>query len=207
MVPGALSRLVGVVSLLFALPLIAATALAVLVTMGRPILFVQPRSGIAQRRFHLVKFRTMTQRRDANDALLPDADRTTPIGRFLRHTRLDELPGLVNVARGDLAMIGPRPLLAETIRAMGSAGEQRARVAPGMTGWAQVNGNILLSNDEKLALDLWYINNRNWRLDLDIIWRTLGVVIGGEKVGADQLAMAQSARDSDLDREHRHRAL
>jgi lipopolysaccharide/colanic/teichoic acid biosynthesis glycosyltransferase len=185
-------RAVGGVALLAVLPVIAATALAVWTTLGRPILFRQGRSGMGQRPFDLVKFRTMTDRRDAAGLLMPDEQRTPPVGRFLRYTRLDELPSLINVARGDLNLIGPRPLLPETISAMGAIGHQRARVAPGMTGWAQVNGNVLLTNEEKVALDLWYIEHRSVMLDVYILLRTLWVVTFGERVRADRLATARS---------------
>ncbi|WP_231958642.1 sugar transferase [Altererythrobacter sp. B11] len=151
-------------------------------TLGRPILFVQERSGLGQRSFHLIKFRTMRNDRDARGDLLPDAMRTSRFGAILRRTRLDELPGLVNVMRGDMALVGPRPLLPETVAAMGHSGLARAEVRPGMTGWAQVTGNTLLSNEQKFARDLWYIENRSWRLDAVILLRTVRVVLLGERL-------------------------
>lgn len=190
-------RMVGGLALLVALPVIAATALAVRIALGRPILFRQQRSGIAQRPFDLVKFRTMFDRRDSAGLPIPDEDRTPPVGRFLRYTRLDELPSLVNVVRGELSLIGPRPLLPETVEAMGAIGCRRARVAPGMTGWAQVNGNVLLTNEEKVALDLWYIEHQSLILDAYILCRTLWVVTFGERVRSDRLAMAR-ARTNEL---------
>ena len=193
--PALFSRVAGALALLVALPVIAAIALVVLMALGRPILFRQRRSGIAQRPFGLVKFRTMIDRRDATGLSMPDEDRTPPVGRFLRSTRLDELPSLVNVARGELRLIGPRPLLPETVGAMGAIGRQRARVAPGMTGWAQVNGNVLLTNEEKAILDLWYIEHRSLILDAYILWRTLWVVTFGERIRADRLAIARSRAD------------
>ena len=163
---------------------------------GRPILFVQRRSGRAQRTFRLRKLRTMNLRRDPNGELLPDAQRLVPTGRLLRATRLDELPQLWNVLVGDMSLIGPRPLLPETIAAADERGTARGRVRPGLTGWAQVNGNTRLTDAEKLALDLWYIEHRSLRLDLEIVVRTLFVAIGGERrrAGAIRRAYAGDPR-------------
>lgn len=162
-------------------PVIGILALGVMVTMGRPVLFRQQRSGLYGSTFTLLKLRSM---RDASDRMgrpLPDEERVTVLGRFLRRSRLDELPGLVNVLRAEMAFVGPRPLLPETISGLGAAGVERGSVLPGLTGWAQVNGNTLLSLEEKIALDLWYARHRSWSLDLRILARTLWVMLGGER--------------------------
>lgn len=178
------SRLIALFLLALSLPAMALLALLVAISMGRPVIFRQARSGKDGKDFTLVKFRSMSDARDARGDLLPDADRTTMVGSFLRRSRLDELPGLLNVVRGEMNFVGPRPLLPQTIASKGEAGRRRGAVAPGITGWAQVNGNTLLTLDEKIALDLWYIEHRSWTLDLQIILRTLLVMIGGERRSA-----------------------
>lgn len=162
-------------------PLMLIIALVVAIADGRPVLFRQARVSKGGRIFHIVKFRTMNDRCDQNDVLLPDAMRMTKVGRFLRRTRFDELPQIFNILSGSMALIGPRPLLPATILAMGNDGWSRCRVRPGLTGWAQVNGNSLLSDDDKLALDLWYSANRSLSLDLRILAQTVMVAIQGEQ--------------------------
>jgi lipopolysaccharide/colanic/teichoic acid biosynthesis glycosyltransferase len=175
------SRILAIAILLVLAPVILAVALLVLATMGRPVIFRQLRSGQGGRVFTLFKFRTMKDARDASGCLLPDNERVTVPGKFLRRTRLDELPGLLNVARGDLQLVGPRPLLPETIEQLGDAGNKRGRVRPGITGWAQVNGNTLLDLRQKVEFDLWYIEHRSLLLDVQIICRTLLVMVAGER--------------------------
>ncbi|WP_419813921.1 sugar transferase [Glacieibacterium sp.] len=170
-----------------AAPLAVLVAIIVALTLGRPLLFRQVRSGAGGRPFTLVKFRTMR--------LVPgdDAERTPTVGRWLRRSRLDELPQLVNILRGDMAFVGPRPLLPETIAAWGADGSARGAVRPGLTGWAQVHGNTRLSNHEKLALDLWYIENRTLILDLSLLARTVGVVLFGEHANRPALERAHAS--------------
>lgn len=181
------SRLVALILLVASLPLLLILWVGVRATMSSPAIFRQTRSGKDGTVFRLIKFRSMTDARDGQGELRPDIERITPLGAFLRRSRLDELPGLINIARGEMAFVGPRPLLPETIAAAGQAGQRRGFVKPGLTGWAQVNGNTLLSNEEKIALDLWYIENANGWLDLQIVWRTLAVVVGGERRNDKQL--------------------
>ncbi|GGE14516.1 UDP-galactose phosphate transferase [Polymorphobacter glacialis] len=167
-----------------AVPLALVTAGIVALGLGRPILFRQHRAGRRGSVFLLWKFRTMTPPRSPDRALADDAVRTPAAGRWLRRLRLDELPQLFNVLKGDMALIGPRPLLPSTVAGMGFAGTTRALVRPGLTGWSQVNGNTLLSDAEKLKLDLWYVRNRSPMVDIEIIVRTLGVVALGERRGS-----------------------
>lgn len=181
--PGQLAgRFVAALLFLGALPLMLLLALALRIWQGPGVLFRQERSGLGGKVFLLVKFRTMRDTRNGDGELLPDDQRTTRIGSFLRKTRLDELPSFWNVMLGDIAFIGPRPLLPHTINGLGELGRKRGAVPPGLSGWAQVNGNTLLSLEEKVALDLWYIDNRRWHTDLVIILATIWVMIAGEKL-------------------------
>lgn len=175
------------VALIATSPLLLVLALIVRCSLGAPVLFRQQRSGKGGRVFTMVKFRTMTDARDANGELLPDKARTPPIGRFLRRTRLDELPELWNILRGEMAFIGPRPLLPETIAEAGERGRIRGSILPGLTGWAQVNGNARLSHERKIELDLWYVRNRSFRLDLYILMKTVMVMLVGERIGSPSL--------------------
>ncbi len=162
-------------------PLLLLLSLLVLVGLGRPVLFRQVRSGLGGQPFAMIKFRSMRDLRDSRGDLLPDAQRTPALGRFLRRSRLDELPELINIVRGDMDFVGPRPLLPHSIAAMGRDGVERGKVRPGLTGLAQVSGNTLLAVEEKLRFDLWYVRHHSARLDAQIIARTLLVVVGGEK--------------------------
>ncbi|MBB5714294.1 sugar transferase [Sphingomonas aerophila] len=172
---------VGLGGLVLALPVMAVVAAYLRVTAGSPVLFVQRRATLRGRTFRLRKFRTMNTHREADGRLRPDAQRLVRGGKFLRATRLDELPQLWHVLVGDMSLIGPRPLLPETIEEAGSIGVARGLVRPGLTGWAQVNGNTRLSDSEKFALDLWYARNRTLRLDLRILVQTLLVAVRGER--------------------------
>ena len=177
-----LGQITAALVLVAASPVLAALAGLILVGQGRPILFRQARSGQQGKTFTLIKFRSMQDTRDGAGLLLPDADRTTRIGAFLRRSRLDEVPGLWNVARGEMNWIGPRPLLPPTIRDLGERGRERCRVRPGLTGYSQISGNTLLDLDEKIALDLWYVKQRSFWLDASIFARTLGVIVLGERL-------------------------
>lgn len=173
--------LAALAALALAGPLMLAAALLIRYALGSPVFFRQARAGKDGRTFTMIKFRTMTDACDPSGALLPDEARTPPVGRFLRRTRVDELPELWNVARGHMTFVGPRPLLPATVAAAGARGRIRGTVLPGLTGWAQVHGNALLSIDEKLAFDLWYVMNRSFAVDLSILVRTISVVIHGEQ--------------------------
>ncbi|VVT22530.1 Uncharacterized sugar transferase EpsL [Sphingomonas sp. EC-HK361] len=175
------AALISIVALILLAPALLALALLVRIGMGRPVLFHQHRAGRGGAPFRMMKFRTMRDANDASGRPLPDEQRITGLGRFLRRSRLDELPELVNIVAGDMDIVGPRPLLPATIEAMGAGGIVRGRVRPGLTGLAQVSGNTLLSNDEKLAFDIWYVRNRSWRLDCAILLRTVLVVLFGER--------------------------
>ena len=160
-------------------------AVMVAVKLGRPVLFRQQRPGLGGRPFELVKFRTMTSATDPQGRVLPDAERLTPFGRWLRSTSLDELPELWNVLTGDMSLVGPRPLLMAYLPRYSTRQARRHEVRPGLTGWAQVNGRNSLSWDEKFELDVWYVDNRSFGLDLKILWKTVLQVLRRVDVSAD----------------------
>lgn len=164
-------------ALLLISPVFAFTALAILAKMGTPVLFRQTRIGRNERMFVFYKFRTMTQERDSTGMLLPDERRLTWLGGWLRRLSLDELPQLWNVLKGDMSLVGPRPLLPEYLPRYSRRQRRRHEVLPGITGWAQVNGRNALSWEQKFELDVWYVDHWSLRLDSKILWLTLLKVI------------------------------
>jgi lipopolysaccharide/colanic/teichoic acid biosynthesis glycosyltransferase len=150
--------------------------------LGRPVLFRQTRPGLHARPFKLCKFRTMTDERGADGDLLPDSERLLPFGRTLRSTSVDELPELWNVLKGEMSLVGPRPLLMEYLRLYSKEQARRHEVRPGITGWAQVNGRNTLTWEEKFELDIWYVDNQSLWLDLRILCMTLAKVVRREGV-------------------------
>jgi sugar transferase EpsL len=171
-------------ALLLLSPVMAAVALLVRLKLGSPVLFRHRRPGIGRRPFILLKFRTMTDARDANGELLPDERRITQFGQTLRHTSLDELPELINVLAGDMSLVGPRPLLMSYLDRYTREQMRRHDVLPGITGLAQVSGRNNLSWEEKFALDVWYVDHRSLWLDTKILAMTFRAVLGGEGVSA-----------------------
>lgn len=152
--------------------------------LGSPVFFRQTRPGLNGRPFKMAKFRTMTDARGPDGQLLPDADRLTPFGRFLRASSLDELPELWNVLKGDMSLVGPRPLLAQYLPLYSPEQARRHDALPGITGWAQVNGRNALSWDDKFKLDVWYVDNRTIWLDIKILWITVRKVMVREGISA-----------------------
>ena len=173
---------VATAMLIIAAPLIVVVAILVYVNIGRPVLFRQVRPGFQGRPFELIKFRSMRGERDSSGRLLSDAERLTSFGRLLRSTSLDELPELYNVLRGDMSLVGPRPLLMEYLPLYSAEQRRRHDVRPGITGWAQVNGRNAVSWDARFAMDVWYVDNRTMSLDLRILFMTLGKVIARDGV-------------------------
>jgi len=163
-------------------PLLLLIALLVRINLGSPILFRQQRPGRHGRPFELMKFRSMTNERDSSGELLPEAERLTRFGRFLRSTSLDELPELWNVLKGEMSLVGPRPLLLEYLPLYTSRQARRHDVRPGITGWAQVNGRNAVDWDELLEMDAWYVENRSLLLDFRILLRTLETVVRREGI-------------------------
>jgi len=166
------------------LPVMVFIATGVLISMGHPVIFRQLRPGKNCKPFFLYKFRTMLELKDDKGNYLPDEKRLTAFGRFLRRYSLDELPELWNVIKGDMSLVGPRPLLMEYIRYYTPEQARRHEIKPGITGWAQVNGRNALSWEDKFKLDVWYVDNWSLRLDLEIIFLTILKVLKGEGISA-----------------------
>jgi sugar transferase EpsL len=185
-------------ALVILFPVLAVTAISVRVFLGKPVLFRQARPGLHGTVFEMVKIRTMTDARDATGALLPDAMRLTRFGRFMRSSSLDELPELWNVLKGDMSLVGPRPLLVEYLDRYTPLQRRRHDVRPGITGWAQVKGRNALSWDEKFAFDLWYVDNRSFVLDLKIIAMTVWKLLAREGIShGNEVTMPRFGVDHD----------
>lgn len=181
--------------IVFAVPM-AAIALAIRLTMGSPVLFRQLRPGRGGRPFEIYKFRTMTDCRSDSGQLVADEARLSRLGRFLRRTSLDELPELINVLKGDMSLVGPRPLLMEYLDLYTPEQARRHEVRPGMTGWAQINGRNALSWEEKFEHDTWYVTHWSLRLDLKILFSTMMVVARGRDVNQPGEATVEYFRGS-----------
>jgi lipopolysaccharide/colanic/teichoic acid biosynthesis glycosyltransferase len=166
-------------------PLLAALWILVALKLGRPALFRQVRPGLGGRPFILLKFRTMTEARGPDGALLPDDVRLARFGRILRATSLDELPELWNILRGDMSLVGPRPLLVDYLPLYSPEQARRHEVRPGLTGWAQINGRNAISWEQKFAYDVWYVDNRTFWLDLRILFATALKVLRRQGVSAE----------------------
>jgi len=163
----------GLVVLVVLSPIMLATICAVFLFMGRPVFFVQERPGLGAKPFRMIKFRTMLNRIDKNGSPLADVDRLNRFGKLLRSTSIDELPGLLNVIRGEMSLVGPRPLLMQYVPLYSKVQMRRHEVRPGITGWAQVNGRNSLTWEEKFALDVWYVDNRHFGLDIWVLILTI----------------------------------
>ena len=172
-------------------PLAVITLLLLIFNKGAGAFFTQTRTGTNAKLFQIIKFKTMTDERDTDGKLLPDKVRMTPIGRFVRSTSLDELPQLINVLKGDMSLIGPRPLLEKYIPLYSPEQFRRHEVRPGITGWAQVNGRNNITWAKKFELDVWYVDNQSFLLDLKILFLTLYKVIKRKYINTDNMATTQ----------------
>ena len=172
------------IGLLLLGPVLVGIAASIRIIMGKPVLFRQTRPGRDGKPFSIFKFRTMQNIRDENGRLLPDSERLTRFGGFLRHTSLDELPELINVIRGEMSLVGPRPLLMEYLERYSPEQARRHEVRPGITGWAQVNGRNGLEWHKKFEYDVWYVDNCSVWLDMKILWLTLFKVLSREGISA-----------------------
>lgn len=172
-------------------PILVVVATLVRFKLGKPILFRQQRPGLQGKPFLVYKFRTMTEARDAQGNLLPDGERLTPLGRFLRSTSLDELPELINVLKGEMSLVGPRPLLMQYLERYTPEQMCRHEVKPGITGWAQVNGRNALTWEQKFALDLWYVDHQSLWVDLKIMALTIWKILRREGISQPGQATAE----------------
>ena len=194
-----LDIVVSSLALLLLSPVLIAVALVVRVSMGSPVLFVHERAGRGAVPFGLMKFRTMRHPGPDESAPVHDMNRITPLGRFLRRTSLDELPSLVNVLRGELSLVGPRPLPVAYVSRYTPDQARRLDVRPGLTGWAVVHGRNLVDWDERFEFDCWYIDHQSLLLDLRILGRTVGIVLGGVGVNrSDRTTMDEFRSDASL---------
>lgn len=172
----------GVIFLFLLLPVILGVALAVWMSLGRPVFFRQTRPGLNGNPFQLIKFRTMSIAHTANGSLASDEDRLGTVGKWIRKSSLDELPELINIIRGDMSFVGPRPLLMEYLPLYNAKQARRHSVKPGLTGWAQINGRNTLSWDERFALDNWYVEHQSFLLDMKIMLLTFLKVLTRESI-------------------------
>jgi lipopolysaccharide/colanic/teichoic acid biosynthesis glycosyltransferase len=194
--------LAGAIGLICLIPVLAFVSLQVRRKIGSPVLFRQMRPGLHGRSFMMYKFRTMTDERDADSNLLPDEQRLTSFGNFLRNTSLDELPELFNVLKGEMSLVGPRPLLMEYLPLYSPEQARRHEVRPGITGWAQVNGRNSLNWDEKFKLDVWYVDNQSLWLDLEIIFLTIKKVLARDGISAEgEATMPRFSGSSNKDKQ------
>ena len=187
-----IKRILDIISSLLAIiilsPLLAVTAVLVKIKLGSPVLFKQERPGKDEKIFTLIKFRTMTDERDENGELLPDEVRLTKFGKFLRSTSIDELPELFNILKGDMSVIGPRPLLVEYIPRYNEHQHRRHEVRPGLSGWAQVNGRNTVSWEDKFDMDVHYVDNYSFAMDVKILFMTVLNVLKKEGISSETSA-------------------
>jgi sugar transferase EpsL len=188
---------VCVSALIFLSPVLLVVVLLVRYKLGSPALFRQQRPGLGGQPFWLLKFRTMTDARDAKGVSLPDSERLTAFGRFLRSSSLDELPELFNVLKGDMSLVGPRPLLMQYMKRYTPEQARRHEVKPGITGWAQVNGRNAITWEEKFKLDIWYVDNRSLWLDIKIIFLTIWKIFKREGISQPGQATMEEFRGSE----------
>ncbi|MCX7772827.1 MAG: sugar transferase [Clostridia bacterium] len=188
----------SLVGILILTPLYLVLVAISFITIGSPVFFKQARPGLKGKLFYMYKFRTMTDRKDANGNLLPDKDRLTRYGKFLRSTSLDEIPELFNVLKGDMSLVGPRPLLVEYLQYYTPEQMRRHDMRPGITGWAQINGRNAISWEQKFSLDTWYIDNWSLWLDLKILVLTVMKVFKREGISAEGSATMEKFRGSSL---------
>jgi len=188
---------VSLCAILALLPVIVVVAVLIRFKLGSPILFTQQRPGLNGKIFKMMKFRTMLDGKDRQGNLLPDNERMTKFGAFLRSTSLDELPGLFNVLKGDMSLVGPRPLLVQYLPLYNAKQARRHNVRPGITGWAQVNGRNAISWEDKFKFDVWYVDNHSFLLDIKILFLTVKKVFVREGISADGEATMPLFKGSD----------
>lgn len=188
----AVDFLIALIGILILSPIFIIVMVGLYFANGGKPFFFQARPGLSERIFKIIKFKTMNDKKDANGNLLPDADRLTPIGAFVRKTSLDEIPQLINVLKGDMSLIGPRPLLVQYLPLYNELQKRRHEVRPGITGWAQVNGRNAISWDQKFKYDVWYVDQVSFFLDLKIFFLTIKKVFVREGISAEGQATMEA---------------
>jgi sugar transferase EpsL len=188
----------SICGLLLIWPLLLVVAILVRIKLGSPVLFRQQRPGLHAQPFFVYKFRTMTDQLDADGQLLPDEVRLTPFGKLLRRLSFDELPQLLNVVKGDLSLVGPRPLLMEYLTRYSPEQARRHDVRPGITGWAQVNGRNAISWEDKFKFDVWYVDHQSFLLDMKILWMTVVKVFKREGISQEGQATCQPFKGGEI---------
>lgn len=196
MLKRAIDLAIGSSVFLVSAPILVGASVAIAKSMGRPVLFKQQRPGLNGEPFYIYKFRTMTDARDDQGELLPDEQRMTKVGSFIRKASIDELPQLINVIKGDLSLVGPRPLLMEYLPLYSDEQKKRHLVKPGITGWAQVNGRNAISWEAKFKLDVWYVENQSFKLDIYILYKTFINVLNRKDVSAKDHVTMEKFRGS-----------
>jgi lipopolysaccharide/colanic/teichoic acid biosynthesis glycosyltransferase len=196
-----LDLLIGTVALLVLFPLFLIVLIILLIANNGKAFFLQPRPGLNGRIFKVIKFKTMNERKDKNDNLLPDAQRLTTAGKFIRKTSLDEIPQLINVIKGDMSLIGPRPLLVEYLPLYNDEQKKRHYVKPGITGWAQVNGRNAISWEQKFEYDVWYVDHVSFLLDVRIFFMTIKKVFKSEGINSATAATMEKFKGTQSNRQ------
>ncbi|MBJ6364975.1 sugar transferase [Staphylococcus hominis] len=189
---------VSATGLIISAPITLTAAAVIAKRLGKPVLFRQVRPGQDGKPFEIYKFRTMSDKRDENGELLPDDQRMTPVGTFIRKSSIDELPQLINVLKGDISLVGPRPLLMEYLPLYNDEQKKRHNVKPGITGWAQVNGRNAISWDEKFKLDVWYAENQSFKLDMYIIYKTIINILQRKDINAPNHVTAEKFKGNEV---------
>lgn len=192
-----LDFILSLIAIIILSPILLIVALLVRIKLGSPIIFKQKRPGLHEKIFTLYKFRTMTDEKDKDGNLLPDDQRLTKFGKLLRSTSLDELPELFNILKGDMSIVGPRPLLVKYLPLYNGHQKHRHDVRPGFTGWAQCNGRNAISWEEKFDLDIYYVKHVSFRLDLNIIFKTIKIVFLREGISSDTSATMEEFRGTE----------
>lgn len=189
---------VSATGLIISAPITLTAAAVIAKKLGKPVLFRQVRPGQDGKPFEIYKFRTMSDKRDENGELLPDDQRMTSVGTFIRKFSIDELPQLINVLKGDISLVGPRPLLMEYLPLYNDEQKKRHNVKPGITGWAQVNGRNAISWDEKFKLDVWYAENQSFKLDMYIIYKTIINILQRKDINAPNHVTAEKFKGNEV---------
>ena len=189
---------VSATGLIISAPITLTAAAVIAKKLGKPVLFRQVRPGQDGKPFEIYKFRTMSDKRDENGELLPDDQRMAPVGTFIRKSSIDELPQLINVLKGDISLVGPRPLLMEYLPLYNDEQKKRHNVKPGITGWAQVNGRNAISWDEKFKLDVWYAENQSFKLDMYIIYKTIINILQRKDINAPNHVTAEKFKGNEV---------